>query len=265
MRCLVLFLAAILPATALTADPAASPTIKAIKQRNELRVGLEAGYMPFEMIDKGGEIIGFDIDLARLMARKLGVPLKVVNQSWDGIIPALLTGKFDVTLGGMTITPERAKQVDFCDPYITIGQTVLLNHKLAGRIKSVGDLDRPEFTVLTKLGTTGDIAARKQFRRATLKTFEHQAEAAIEVLNSRADGFVYDLPFNAVMAMRYPDGLTLLRPPFTREDLGWAVRQGDPALRAWLNEFLAGLRQDGTYDALYRKWFESSAWLANVN
>ena len=85
------------------------------------------------------------------------------------------------------------------------------------------------------------------------------------MLNGRADGFVYDLPFNAVMAMRYPDGLALLKPPFTREDLGWAVRQGDPALRAWLNEFLAGLHKDGTYDALYKKWFESSAWLANVN
>jgi polar amino acid transport system substrate-binding protein len=266
MKRALVFLA-LLPAFAASAatDPSASPTLKAVKQRNELRVGLEAGYMPFEMLDKGGAIIGFDIDLARLMARKLGVPLEVVNQSWDGIIPALLTGKFDVTLGGMTITPERAKQVDFCDPYVTIGQTVLLNHKLADRIKTVGDLDKADYTVLTKLGTTGDIAARKQFKRAKLRTFEHQAEAAIEVLNGRADGFVYDLPFNAVMAMRYPDGLTLLKPPFTKEDLGWAVRKGDPALRAWLNEFLAGLHRDGTYDALYKKWFETSAWLANVN
>src|SRR5258706_1429994 len=157
-----LILAFLLALCAHAAHAAESPTLDAIKQRGELRVGLEAGYMPFEMLDKGGEIIGFDIDLAHHMARKLGVKLNVVNQGWDGIIPALLTGKFDVTLGGMTITAERARKVEFCDPYITIGQTVLLNHKLAGRIKSVGDLDRPEFTVLTKLGTTGDIAARKQ-------------------------------------------------------------------------------------------------------
>ncbi len=246
-------------------NPGDSPTLKQVLARGELRVGLEAGYMPFEMIDKSGGIIGFDIDLARLMARKLGVKLEVVNQGWDGIIPALLTGKFDVTLGGMTITPERARSVDFCDPYVVIGQTVLLNRRLADRVRTVQDLDQPGYTVLSKLGTTGDIAARKQFRRAQLRTFEHQAEAVIEVQNGRAAGFVYDLPFNAVMAARYPDSLAHLDEPFTREELGWAIRKNDPALRAWLNEFLAGLRQDGTYQALYKKWFEGSAWLANVN
>jgi polar amino acid transport system substrate-binding protein len=242
-----------------------SPTLEAIRQRGELRVGLEAGYMPFEMLDKSGQLIGFDIDLARLMARKLGVKLALVNQSWDGVIPALLTDKFDVLMGGMTITAERARKVAFCDPYLSIGQTVLLRAGLADRIKSFKDLDTPEFTVLSKLGTTGEIAARKTFRRARLRTFEHEAEAVIEVRNGRADGFVYDLPFNAVMAARSPQNLVHLHEPFTREDLGWAIRKNDPALLAWLNRFLAGLKADGTYQALYRKWFESSAWLPNVN
>jgi|SRR5689334_16678939 len=250
------------PAGAATGDD--SPTLKQIRQRGELRIGLEAGYMPFEMVDKSGELIGFDLDLSRLMARKLGVKLKVVNQAWDGIIPALLTGKFDVTLGGMTITPERAKSVDFCDPYLTIGQTVLLSRKLQGKVKTWQQLNDPAYRVLSKLGTTGEIAMRKHFPRAQLRTFEHQAEAAIEVRNGRADAFIYDLPFNAVMANQFPDSLVHLNEPFTHEDLGWAVRKGDPALKAWLNEFLAGLKQDGTYQALYKKWFESGAWLPNV-
>lgn len=247
------------------ASPADRATLKAIKERGELRVGLEAGYMPFEMLDKGGDIIGFDIDLARLMARKMGVKLKVVNQGWDGIIPALLTGKFDVTLGGMTITAERAKSVDFCDPYVTIGQTVLLNKKLAGTITSYKQLNDPKYRVLSKLGTTGEIATRKNFPRAQIRTFEHQADASIEVQNGRGDAFIYDLPFNAVMAARYPASLVHLKEPFTHEDLGWAIRKNDPALRAWLNEFLAGLKKNGTYAALYKKWFEGSAWLPNVN
>lgn len=242
-----------------------SPALKQIRERGVLRVGLEAGYMPFEMLDKGGELIGFDIDLARLMARQLGVELKIVNQSWDGIIPALLTGKFDVLMGGMTITEERAQRVDFCDPYLTIGQTALLNRKSAARVKDYRDLDDPSFLVLSKLGTTGEIAARKTFPRAQLRTFELEADAAIEVRNGRADAFIYDLPFNAVMALQNPDSLVHLQEPFTREDLAWAVRKDDPALRAWLNAFLAGLKADGTYQALYRKWFESNAWLANVN
>lgn len=252
-------------AAAPAVSPDDSPTLRKARERGELRIGLEAGYMPFEMLDKSGQLIGFDVDLARLMTRKLGVKLVLVNQSWDGIIPALLTDKFDVLMGGMTITEERARRVAFCDPYLAIGQTVLLRAGLADRIKNHRDLDTPEFTVLSKLGTTGDIAARKVFKRAKLRTFEHEAEAAIEVRNGRADGFVYDLPFNAVMAAQNPKGLVHLKEPFTREDLGWAVRQNDPALRVWLNEFLAGIRADGTYQALYRKWFESNAWLSNVN
>lgn len=242
-----------------------SPTITAIKQRGELRVGLEAGYMPFEMLDKGGELIGFDVDLARMMARKLGVKVKIVNQSWDGIIPALLTDKFEVLMGGMTITPERAKSVDFCDPYITIGQTVLLNKKLAATITNYRQLNDPKYRVLSKLGTTGDIAAHKTFPRAQIRTFEHEADASIEVRNGRADAFIYDLPNNAFTAAQFPDSLVHLKEPFTHEDLGWGVRKSDPAFKAWLNAFLAGVKKDGSYAALYKKWFDGSAWLQNVN
>ena len=246
------------------AGTAVAETLDDIKKRGELRVGFETGYMPFEMIDKGGQVIGFDVDLARLMARKLGVKLTMVNQAWDGIVPALLTGKFDVLMGGMTVTPERAQRVAFCDPYIHIGQTVLLNKKLASRVKKHTDLNTPEFRVLSKLGTTGDIAARKAFPRAKIDTFEHEADAAIEVRNGRAAAFIYDLPFNAVLAAQYPDSLVHLGEPFTREDLAWGLRKDDTELRAWLNEFLAGVKKDGTYQALYRKWFEGNAWLANV-
>jgi len=244
---------------------AASPTLAAIQERGVLRVGTEAGYMPFVMRDKSGELIGFDMDMAKLMARKLGVKLELVNISWDGIIPALLTGKFEVLMGGMTITEDRAQRVDFSDPYIEIGQSVLITHKLAQRVKSHRDLNDPKFRVVSKLGTTGEIAARKHLPRARIRTFETESEAAMEVRNGRADAFVYDFPFNAVFAAQHKDSMVNLGPPFTREPLGWAMRQKDPEFVAWANGFLAGLKADGTHAALYRKWFESDAWLANVN
>jgi polar amino acid transport system substrate-binding protein len=230
-----------------------------------LRVGLEAGYMPFEMRDKGGDIIGFDVDLARLMARKLGVKLAVVNQSWDGIVPALLTGKFDVLMGGMTITEERAKRVAFTEPYFQAGLSALLNRKLEGKVKSADDLNQPEYRIVAKLGTTGEVAARKFFPRASLRTFEHEADAVIEVRGGRADAFIYDFPSNAIYAAQSTSALLNLAPPFKYEDLGWAVRKGDPVFVAWLNEFLAEIRRNGSYAAFYKKWFENSAWLANIN
>jgi len=98
-------------------------TLEEILQRGELRVGFEAGYVPFEMTDKKGNFVGFDIDMAKEMAKAMGVKFVPVNTAWDGIIPALLTKKFDIIMSGMTITQERNLKINFCDPYIVVGQT----------------------------------------------------------------------------------------------------------------------------------------------
>lgn len=254
-----------LPAAAQNAVVWEQSTLNQVLKRGELRVGLEAGYMPFEMLNKKGDLIGFDIDLARLMAKYMGVKVRFVNTQWDGIIPALLTGKFDLLMGGMTVTPERNLQVNFANPYIVVGQSVVLNRKLEAKVKSHEQLNSPEYTIATKLGTTGDIAAHKYMPRAHIKQFESEADAATEVRNGRADAFVYDLPFNAVYVVQNPDKLVHLKEPFTYEPLAWAVRKGDPDFINWLNNFLMLSKGDGSYDALYRKWFESSVWLKNVN
>jgi polar amino acid transport system substrate-binding protein len=239
-------------------------TLSQILKRGELRVGLEVGYMPFEMRDRKGDIIGFDVDLARLMAKTMGVKLTLVNTQWDGIIPALLTDKFDLLMGGMTITAERNLQVNFADPYVHIGQSVLLNRKHADAVTVYSQLNDARYTVATKLGTTGDIAARRFMPNARIKSFEAEAEATMEVRSGRADAFVYDLPYNVVYAAQFPDALIHLKEPFTREALGWAVRKGDPDFLNWLNNFLRQIRDEGIYEALYRKWFENTAWLQNV-
>jgi len=266
MRFLIAALAAIFVGSAGAADQALweQSTLNQIVKRGELRVGLEAGYMPFEMRDKKGDIIGFDVDLARLMARYMGVKLTLVNTQWDGIIPALLTDKFDVLMSGMTITLERNLRVNFADPYVVIGQTALLNKKIEAQVKSYKDLNDPKYTIATKLGTTGEIAAKKFMPNAKIKQYETEAECALEVRNGRADAFVYDLPYNAVYVAQNKDAVAILREPFTKEPLGWAVRKGDPDFLNWLNNFLTQVKSDGSYDALYGKWFEGTAWLPNI-
>lgn len=258
------WLAPLLPAGAADQALWEKSTLNQVLKRGELRVGLEAGYLPFEMRDKRGEIIGFDVDLAKLMARYMGVKVSFVNTQWDGIIPALLTDKFDILISGMTITPERNLQVNFAEPYIIIGQTFLLNVRHRDTVKTVKDLNDPKYTIATKLGTTGDIAARRFLGKARLKTFETEADAALEVRNGRADAFVYDLPFNVVYAAQYKDSLVHIKEPFTKEPLGWAIRKGDPDFLNWLDHFQNHIRNDGSYDALYNKWFGGTAWLANV-
>ncbi|MFK0573543.1 transporter substrate-binding domain-containing protein [Endozoicomonas sp.] len=235
-------------------------TLNEIMERKVLRVGLDAGYMPFEMTNRQGKIVGFDVDIARQMAKAMGVELEIVNTAWDGIIPALMTDKFDIIMSGMTLTAERNLQINFAEPYIVIGQSILVSNDLKDEIKSYKDLNKAKYTVVSKLGTTGDLAAKRYLSKAKLRLFETESDGAIEVVNGKADAFIYDLPFNAVYVTQNPGKLTHLDQPFTYEPLAWGVRKGDPDFLNWLNNYLRQIQGDGTYDKIYAKWFESSAW-----
>ncbi|MCG6983435.1 MAG: transporter substrate-binding domain-containing protein, partial [Deltaproteobacteria bacterium] len=222
-------------------------------------------YMPFEMTDKKGEFVGFDIDMAKEMAKAMGVKFVPVNTAWDGIIPALTTKKFDIIMSGMTITQERNLKINFADPYIIVGQTILLNKKLLGTVKSYKDLNDPKYIVTSKLGTTGEMAVKRLIPKATYKSFETEPEAALEVVNGKADAFVYDLPYCAVFnAQQGKDKLVFLDEPFTFEPLAWAINKGDPDFLNWLNNFLRQVKNDGRYEQIYNKWIKGTEWIKDV-
>jgi polar amino acid transport system substrate-binding protein len=240
-------------------------TLEQILQKGELRVGFEAGYMPFEMTDKTGNFVGFDIDVAKEMAKAMGVKFVPVNTAWDGIIPALETDKFDIIMSGMTVTQERNLKINFASPYIIVGQAILVNKKHQAAIKSYKDLNDPKYTVTSKLGTTGEQAVKRMIPKAAYKSFETEPEAALEVVNGKADAFVYDLPYCVVfMAKQGADKLVFLDKPFTFEPLAWAIRKGDPDFLNWLDNFLRQIQNDGRYDAIYQKWIKSTDWIKNV-
>lgn len=243
-------------------------TLNQILQRGELQVCMEPGYMPFEMKDKKGRIIGFDVDMARHMAKAMDVKLKLLPTAWDGIIAALITNKCDIIMSGMTVTQQRNLKVNFANPYIVVGQTAVLSNKLAAKIKNVKELDKPEYTIVTKLGVTGEIVTRKFFKKAKILTFETEADAAAEVLNGKADAFIYDQPYNTLfMAQKGAGKLTHLTTPLSYEPLGWAIRKGDPDFLNFLNNFLNQVQNDNvadTYNKLYKKWFVDTTWLKRV-
>ena len=217
------------------------------------------------MANKKGEFVGFDIDMTKEMAKAMGVKWVPVNTSWDGIIPALITKKFDIIASGMTVTQERNLKVNFADPYIIVGQTILIRKELAGEIKSYKDLNDPKYTVTSKLGTTGEQAIKRLIPKANYKSFEVESEAALEVLTGKADATVYDLPFCATfMAQRGEGKLVFLDKPFTYEPLAWAIRKGDPDFMNWLNNFLKQIKNDGRYDRIYNKWIKSTNWMKDL-
>jgi polar amino acid transport system substrate-binding protein len=227
-------------------DLAKKSTIEQIMKRGELRVGFESGYVPFEMTNKKGEFIGFDMDYGRQLAKSMGVKFVPVNTAWDGIIPALMTDKFDIIMGGMTITQERNLKVNFAEPYIVVGQTILINIKLKDKVLSYKDLNNPKFIVTSRMGTTGEQAIKKYIPKATYKGFESEAEAGLEVINGKADALVYDLPFCGFLYGSQGKGKTIfLNDPFTFEPLAWAINRGDPDFLNYLNNFLRQSKGDG--------------------
>jgi len=246
-------------------DLAKKSTIEEILKRGELRVGFESGYVPFEMTNKKGEFIGFDMDFGRRLAKSMGVKFVPVNTAWDGIIPALVTGKFDIIMGGMTITQERNLKVNFANPYIVVGQTILLNKKLKDQVKSYKDLNNPKFILTSRMDTTGEQAIKKYIPKATYKGFESEAEAGLEVINGKADALVYDLPFCGYLYGSQGKGKTIfLSDPFTYEPLAWAINKGDPDFLNYLNNFLRQTKGDGFYDRMYKKWITGTKWKSEL-
>ncbi|MFO7578553.1 MAG: transporter substrate-binding domain-containing protein [Pelovirga sp.] len=236
-----------------------------ILQRGVLRVGMEPGYMPFEMTNQRGEIIGFDVDVARRMANAMGVKLELVSTAWDGIIPALLTDKFDIIMSGMTLTQERNLSVNFANPYIVVGQTVLIRKEIAGDVKSYRDLNDPKYKVSSKLGTTGEQAVKRMIPKAEYVSFETEQEAVLDMLNGKVHAVVYDLPLLSITNAQRNDGnLVFLDEPFTHEPLAWAIRRGNPDFLNWLNHFLNQIKSDGTYEQIYNKWFLEDEWLKQI-
>jgi polar amino acid transport system substrate-binding protein len=246
-------------------DLAKKSTIEQILKRGELRVGFESGYVPFEMTNKKGEFIGLDMDFGRLLAKSMGVKFVPLNTAWDGIIPALMTGKFDIIMGGMTITQERNLKVNFAEPYIVVGQTILLNKKLKNQVISYKDLNNPKYIVTSRMGTTGEQAIKKYIPKATYKGFESEAEAGLEVINGKADALVYDLPFCGFLyGSQGKDRTIFLSDPFTYEPLAWAINKGDPDFLNYLNNFLRQAKGDGFYDRMYKKWITGAEWKAEL-
>jgi polar amino acid transport system substrate-binding protein len=240
--------------------------------------------MPFEMIDKrsglrqkeirhGGfrrrgrqlSLIGFDIDMGIEMAKALGVKPVFIDTLWPSIIPALNLGRFDIIFGGMSVTESRKEIVDFADPFMTVGQTVLLNAKHKKAVTSYKDLNDSKFVVVSKPGTTGEEAVKKKIPKATYETVDTEIDGAMRVLEGTADAFVYDFPFNAVFSAMHPsDQLIFLDEPFTREPIAWAIRKNDPDFLKWLNNFLYEIKQDGRFEKMYVKWFKETDWFKYV-
>lgn len=245
-------------------DAQKGAAVEQILQRGVLRVGFST-FVPWAMQDKKGEFIGFEIDVARRLAKDMGVSVQFEPTQWSGIIPALLSGKFDIIIGGMGIQPQRGLKVNFTIPYEYSGMSIVGDKLKTGKFKTLADFDRPDVILAIRQGTTAVDAAKKHMPNAQVRLFEQEAQTIQEVLNGRAHAVVASDPFPAFQALKYPDKLALpFTDPFTKEPIAFAVRKGDPDFVNFLDGWIRMVTDEGWLAERHRYWFRTDQWKDQV-
>ena len=214
-----------------------------------LKVGMELKYPPFETIDEDGNPDGVSVRIAEALGEYLGREIEIVETAYPSLIPALESGKIDIIISSMTINAERAKYVDFSDPYTT-SDLMMLVHK-DSKVKSYRDLDDSDVVIVSKSGTIGALWAAENAPNAQVKNVQEEASAVLEVAQGKSDVFIYDPLAIINHHENYPDTTVAILEPLPNTS-GWgiALEKGNDELRQKINDFLKEAKEDGTFQEI---------------
>ena len=240
---------------------AQATTLAQVKASGELRIGCEAAYVPFTY-RQDGKIVGYDVELADLLCKGLGVKPNFIDTAWAGVIPSLYAKKFEVIMSSMSYTKERLERVAFTVPYAEASQALLVRASDADRIKAPKDLNGR--TLAVKLGSPGQIlqermnAALKSaggpgFKE--LRTFDDHPSAYVALAQNRVDGVLNTLPTLAMVLKDAPGKYAIVKGMGADNWAGIAARKEDTEIVAYLDGELKKLKADGTLGKLQEKWF----------
>jgi polar amino acid transport system substrate-binding protein len=239
--------------------------LEQIQKKGVIRVGMST-FVPWAMKDKEGNFIGFEVDVANRLANDMGVKIEFVPTKWSGIIPALLTGKFDVIIGGMGIRPDRNLKVNFSIPYDYSGQSIMAHKELAKDFNKLSDFNSPEIAVAARIGTTAAAAAQKYIPKAQLKLFDDESQAVQELLNGRVHAMVASAPLPTFQVIKNPDKLFLpLEDAFTREPNGFAIRKSDLDTLNYFDNWIRFVEAEGWFKERKDYWFGTRDWEDQIN
>lgn len=257
-----LLLAAMTAALALPAQ--AGEIMKGILERGEVRVGTSPDNPPLSMRSRDDKLMGYDIDLAALLAEAMGVKLRLVSLPFPELLPALEQGKLDLVISGLTMSAQRNTRFLFVGPYLVSGQSILARAETAQRLSEPSDFNQPGVTIAAAKDTTSLAAARELLPQAHILEVDSQEEGLRAVLENKAHVLVAEHAFCVVAVLRFGEqGLSLLDKPFTFEPLGVALAE-DAHLVNWLENFLLTLRGTGRQELLNQRWFKDAGWLKEM-
>ena len=234
--------------------------LEQVLKRGVLRIGMST-FVPWAIQDKSGNFVGFEIDVANRLAQDMGVKTEFIPTKWSGIIPALLTGKFDIIIGGMGIRPERNLKVNFSIPYDYTGMSIVAHKKLASGFTKLSDFNNPGVSLAARTGTTAAAAAKQFMPKAKLRLFDDESQAIQELLLGRIHAVIASAPLPAFQAIANPDRLFLpLKEEFTREPIGFAIRKGDFDSLNFLDNWIRIVEAEGWLKERKHYWFETKDW-----
>ena len=258
-------LALALPASAQSTRQGLSSesVIESIKREGVIKIGLSI-FRPWSMRNLDGDLVGFELDVGRKLAEDMGVEVEFVPTSWDGIIPALVSGKFDVIISGMTITPQRNLTVSFSDPYAYSGLTILANKSMTDGF-SLEDFNSADVTFAARRGATPVAVIQSMFPEAKILQFDEDGASTQEVLNGNAHATMASEPTPSEEARRYPDTLYVpFNETFQAGGESFALRKGDPDAENFFNNWIGVKSRVGWLKERHDYWFRGDEWKANA-
>jgi cyclohexadienyl dehydratase len=248
-----LFLAFLL---ALPAHADESPVLDRIEASGELRAGLTGDYKPFSWEGARGEFEGLDADMAAALAEELGVRLVIVRTSWPTLMEDLKASKYDIGMGGISVTEERKADALFSAPLLTDGKAPIARCEDKARFATLEEIDREGVTLIVNPGGTNEKFARANITRATLVLHKDNATIFEEIAAGRADVMITDAIETRIMAREHPE-LCAINPdkPFTQSQKAYLLPQ-DAAFKTRVDDWLGRLEAIGALQQIIRKWVE---------
>jgi len=227
--------------------------LERIEETGVLRVGFEGTYRPFNFLDDDDEYTGFDVDISNELAKRMGVETEFIATSWDSLIGGLQANKFDVIIAQMTVTEERKEKVDFTNPYVMTG-SVLITRDETDDISELPDISGKK--VGTGAGTTfADVA--ESVDGADVILYESVNEYLQDLLNGRLDVIINDQLLMSYNIKEEQIPVKIVSDILNEDEIAMAVQKDSSDLVKKLNEELEAIMNDGTYDEIYVKWFDS--------
>ncbi len=262
---LILSLILLFGCTKQVVKPTPISTLDNILQKGELVVGTAPGMPAFSMKARNGEVIGFEADLAKLIADNMGVKLRFKEMEFDRLLSSLQAGEVDMILSYMTMTPKRNLKVVFVGPYYVSGKAFLTKIETIARAEEATEVNSAKIRLTALKGSTSQAFVEQVLPKAQFVPAKDYDEAVELVLKGKVHAMVADYPICVVSVFRYPNqGLLSVVTPLTYEPYGIALPSYDPHLVNWVENFLGILEETGEFDVLTKRWFGDTSWLKRL-